>query len=75
MSNQNSASHWCKTVIEQTVPPPPPPVFNQQGIIPSKLPASNTPSVASTPTYGTSYQLSPQYLQLYNQLYAPQVDT
>eukprot|EP00428_Durinskia_dybowskii_P074502 CAMPEP_0170410956 /NCGR_PEP_ID=MMETSP0117_2-20130122/30167_1 /TAXON_ID=400756 /ORGANISM="Durinskia baltica, Strain CSIRO CS-38" /LENGTH=330 /DNA_ID=CAMNT_0010668525 /DNA_START=63 /DNA_END=1052 /DNA_ORIENTATION=+ len=79
MSNSNSASHWCKTVIDQAVPaqsislvPPPAPVFNPSAsaqVAPKGKPTIQTTALASSASSNFDARLSPQYVQLYNQIY------
>lgn len=76
MSNGSSTAHWCKEVIEQAVPtsglniavpPPAPPSFGKQS-------GPNTVNNVSSPIASMAMNTSginPQYLQLYQQLYAP----
>lgn len=73
MSNNSSAAHWCKAVIEQVVPnaglnvavpPPTPPSFGKNGTK-AAAPAATTPLNADG--------INPQYLQLYQQLYSKPV--
>jgi len=75
MSKGSSAAHWCKEVIEQVVPssnlsvnvpPPVPPSFGK-----SATPGNGgLPSPSASTAMNTS-GINPQYLQLYQQLYAP----
>ena len=81
MSKGSSAAHWCKEVIEQAVPakslsvnvpPPVPPSFGKQN---STTPINGgLPSPSASAAMNTS-GINPQYLQLYQQLYAPKPAT
>jgi hypothetical protein len=70
MSNDNSAAHWCKTVVEAVVPPKviPPPPRPPAGMNASIVPPLQSKQASQPPGFTSNqYPNLYQQFQYYNQ--------